>query len=303
VQNYASSFNVVPAMTMYPGYQSSISLNWGPSWIIPILPQIEQGNLFSSYNFSAPSIVTGGTPSGLENTTVTYTQIAAFLCPSEDQTGRPALTATTNYYGNFGGPGQIAAYTGVIVPIGDPNGASPLGRLGPVTLESIRDGLSNTAMFSEKLHGLQGIATVHPGTDDGKRGVFVGPAGGVVGSGAASATTFVQACQTLPYTASTTNAGLFGNNAYASYPWNIGATNYNHVGAPNSNSCENASDPSGSIYTGPVGSCPPTSNHPGGVHVGFADGSVRFIKNSISQQAWWAIGTRNGREIVSSDSL
>jgi prepilin-type processing-associated H-X9-DG protein len=158
-------------------------------------------------------------------------------------------------------------------------------------------------MVSEKLHGLQGSPTVHPGTIDGKRGVFVGPAGGVVASGSASAVTFAQACQTLPFATSTTNSGLFGNNAYASYPWNIGMANYNHVGTPNTISCENASDPSGSIYTGPAGSCPPTSNHPGGVLVGFADGSVRFIKDSISQQAWWGIGTRNGHEVVSSDSL
>jgi len=32
------------------------------------------------------------------------------------------------------------------------------------------------------------------------------------------------------------------------------------------------------------------------------DGSVRFVKNSISQVKWSALGRRNGREIVSSDS-
>src|SRR5881398_544304 len=38
VHNYATSFNVIPAMTMFPGGQSNISQGWGPSWIIPILP-------------------------------------------------------------------------------------------------------------------------------------------------------------------------------------------------------------------------------------------------------------------------
>ena len=47
---------------------------------------------------------------------------------------------------------------------------------------------------------------------------------------------------------------------------------------------------------------PPTSNHPGGVNVCFADGSVRFVKDSVSPQTWWALGTRNGGETVSSDS-
>ncbi len=37
-----------------------------------------------------------------------------------------------------------------------------------------------------------------------------------------------------------------------------------------------------------------TSNHSGGVNVGFADGSVKFIKDSVNLPTWWALGTRNG---------
>jgi prepilin-type processing-associated H-X9-DG protein len=44
------------------------------------------------------------------------------------------------------------------------------------------------------------------------------------------------------------------------------------------------------------------SNHPGGVNVGFCDGSIRFIKNSISLTTWRALGTRNGGEVISADS-
>ncbi len=33
-----------------------------------------------------------------------------------------------------------------------------------------------------------------------------------------------------------------------------------------------------------------------------ADGSVRFIKSSIGRSVWWALGTRNGGEVISSDS-
>jgi prepilin-type N-terminal cleavage/methylation domain-containing protein/prepilin-type processing-associated H-X9-DG protein len=302
VHNYASSFNVVPAMTMYPGYQETISQGWGPTWAIPLLPQIEQGNLFSSYNFAAPAVLTGGTPSGLENTTVTYTQISTFLCPSEDEPARPASTATTNYFANYGGPGQITAYSGVIIPVGDPNG-TPLGRLGPVTLEAIRDGLSNTAMFSEKLHGLQGNPTVHPGTPDGKRGIFNGATGGGVGAGAAAASTFAASCAQLPFSTSSANSQNIGNSLYATYPWHVAMVNYNHVGTPNSLNCQDSSDASWLSYVGPSGSAPPTSNHPGGVQICFADGSVRFVKDSINQQTWWGIGTSNGREVISSDSL
>ena len=59
--------------------------------------------------------------------------------------------------------------------------------------------------------------------------------------------------------------------------------------------------PVAGYFVNPAGSAPPTSNHPGGVNIGFADGSVRFIKDSIGLQPWWAIGTRAGGEVVSSD--
>jgi hypothetical protein len=36
--------------------------------------------------------------------------------------------------------------------------------------------------------------------------------------------------------------------------------------------------------------------------MGFADGSVRFVKDSVSPQTFWALGTRNMGETVSSDS-
>jgi hypothetical protein len=38
------------------------------------------------------------------------------------------------------------------------------------------------------------------------------------------------------------------------------------------------------------------------VNVGFLDGSVKFIKDSISYQTWGSIATKSGGEIVSADS-
>ena len=34
----------------------------------------------------------------------------------------------------------------------------------------------------------------------------------------------------------------------------------------------------------------------------FGDGSVKFIKNGVSLQTYRALGTRNGGEVISSDS-
>ncbi len=44
------------------------------------------------------------------------------------------------------------------------------------------------------------------------------------------------------------------------------------------------------------------SNHSGGVNVLFADGSVKFIKDSISMLTWFQIGTKGNGEVVSADS-
>jgi prepilin-type processing-associated H-X9-DG protein len=44
------------------------------------------------------------------------------------------------------------------------------------------------------------------------------------------------------------------------------------------------------------------SRHPGGVNVLFCDGSVKFVKNSVSQAVWWALGSRALGEVISSDS-
>ena len=45
-----------------------------------------------------------------------------------------------------------------------------------------------------------------------------------------------------------------------------------------------------------------SSRHPGGVNMGLADGSVRWIKNSINLYTWWGLATIANGEIISSDS-
>jgi prepilin-type processing-associated H-X9-DG protein len=43
------------------------------------------------------------------------------------------------------------------------------------------------------------------------------------------------------------------------------------------------------------------SRHPGGVNVGFGDGSVRFAKSSINPQTWVGLGSIAAGEVISSD--
>jgi prepilin-type processing-associated H-X9-DG protein len=42
-----------------------------------------------------------------------------------------------------------------------------------------------------------------------------------------------------------------------------------------------------------------SSYHSGGVNVGMADGSVRFVRDTIDFTAWRAMGTANGGEVIS----
>jgi prepilin-type processing-associated H-X9-DG protein len=44
------------------------------------------------------------------------------------------------------------------------------------------------------------------------------------------------------------------------------------------------------------------SRHPGGSNFLFADGSVHFLKNSISRVTYAALGSKNGGEVISADS-
>jgi prepilin-type processing-associated H-X9-DG protein len=44
-----------------------------------------------------------------------------------------------------------------------------------------------------------------------------------------------------------------------------------------------------------------SSYHPGGANAAFADGSVRFIKSSTSNQVIWSLGSKAGSEVVSAD--
>jgi prepilin-type processing-associated H-X9-DG protein len=85
---------------------------------------------------------------------------------------------------------------------------------------------------------------------------------------------------------------------------------YSHTHTPNRKSCYWANlnqfpatssdqDFAGATQTMVAAS----SAHPGGVNVLFMDGSVRFVKNSVSFATWYAIATVAGGEIVSADAL
>jgi prepilin-type processing-associated H-X9-DG protein len=170
--------------------------------------------------------------------------------------------------------------------------------------EGFTDGTSNTALISERLRGVTGGPAVQPGTPYQMRALFSGgsaltPDQGA--AGAASAMAFYNTCRSLPNTTSSLQSALSGAYWMLGMAYTTENNAYFHFGTPNTLSCSdtNAEDPN---WGGTHGLINATSNHSGGVNVLMGDGSVKFVKNTISVQTWWAIGTRNGNETVSADA-
>jgi len=308
VQNYISQTNVLPLQSMYPA-SADVSWGWSYGWPLAILPNLEQGSAFNAFNFATGLFGNSPTPNfaSLGNTTVAYLQLGTLICPSDGNKRRPAEPyGTTNYVGNMGGPGSIEEMTGAIVPNGAfISGWADAQNFGPVGIESIRDGTSNTALFSERLIGINGGPQVRLDSQDAKRAIFNSNVGGGFHTGVAGAQQFLAGCKGLPGNTLSINSTANGYVWCASYPWHVAVNAYTHFGSPNSISCQNpATEVYGSwlTFVGPSHSAPPTSNHPGGVNVCFNDGSVKFIKDTVGNQPWWALGTRKGGEPISADA-
>ena len=92
-----------------------------------------------------------------------------------------------------------------------------------------------------------------------------------------------------------------GNGATAglTVPINFPSNTYNAL-APNCNGMYDEVVPLGCRF-GSAGKGF-KSRHPGGANFGMADGSVRFLRQSMNLAVQCALGSRDGGEIVSADS-
>jgi prepilin-type processing-associated H-X9-DG protein len=307
VHNYVAKVGVFPAQST-----RNVSSVWGPwntSVFSSILPELEQNTLFNALNFSLlfndppPSGAPSARGGGAENTTVGFTTLAAFLCPSDGVTRPPqAPWGCTNYHGNYGGPGCIRRASGAIVP--SDNLWFSNGNTAFFGFEGFVDGASNTAMFSERLIGLSLNPLVRAGTKKGDRGIFH-VALNVPGdrNDSALAMKFLKMCQDLPASKTASYSSLAGSYWFRSMSYTTNNNAYFHHNTPNGSTCGSTGGGAESAdWGGSQGIITATSNHPGGVNVLFSDGYVKFVKDSVSVNTWWAIGTRHGGDIASSDS-
>lgn len=303
VHNYESSNGCLPPSVLFPSPYDS--WGWGPAGHLSILQFIEQGAAFNAYNSGMVHPNASGAGFYNKNITVFNVQIASLLCPSDPPMVRVSLSS---YVGNSGGAFPINGYNGTWVPSGVswPEGAPSPGRTAAtVGLRDLTDGTSNTALFSEKLTAHSNVGSVRSADSNPNNIRRVWFRVTDVGRGTGSQTiqtinNVLSRCKSLPPTTVATGSVSETSGWFRAYPAYANYGVYHHTGTPNSRNCgANYIADWGQDFWGTSNA---SSLHPGGVNVTMTDGSVRFIKDTINQSTWWALGSRNGGEVLSADS-
>jgi prepilin-type N-terminal cleavage/methylation domain-containing protein/prepilin-type processing-associated H-X9-DG protein len=302
VQNYVDSQGAIPPTAQHqigtvPAAPRSNNLGMKAR----LLPYLEQSALYNAINMGADleEAKAGGTLVG-SNDTIATSQVNAFLCPSDGNvpcgtyawknglgsfqqgyTSYPNNLGTIHY--NHGGKFDGPAYR--------MNEATPNNHGAAVTLAMISDGTSNTVIFSEWIRGKNQNAS----TTQGLHRIYQASIATPTANTTASVDMYVAPCQSSNTLA--TNWDHKGRK-WANHAAPEGG-GYSHIMTPNTKACFFSDQTDNDPIITLVGA---SSYHPGGVNVVMLDGSVKFIKNSVSRPTWRALSTMAGGEVISADS-
>ena len=273
--NFISSNQALPpGASLAPSQASSL---------VYLLNYLENTALYNAFNLSLS--VTNDPSNG----TARCTNLAAFNCPSDTSTGSwpdPTQGGTpmgrSNYFGNLGTNGWVYETLGTTVKPSSEVGVFAYG--SATQLSDFQDGTSSTALFAEIKRG------ANPGHNN-LDVTLVSLITWGTGSPATNPNNLSPptACFVPLITYSFT--GLQYQDGFPITAF------YTHTVPPN--------------YQGRDCMIFPTFNqahlasrsyHPGGVNFALADGSVRFVTQSVSLHVWQAIGTRKGGEVISASS-
>jgi prepilin-type N-terminal cleavage/methylation domain-containing protein len=130
MHNYDMAFEMLPpGCVNLTGPIRNVEEGYHMSWIVQLLPMIEQQAMFQMINFDEGAY-------GLANTTYRTTQLSTLLCPSD---GTP-VPGAANYAGCFSGE-DVAI---------DVNNSGLMFLNSSIGYQQIRDGASNTVLGGEK---------------------------------------------------------------------------------------------------------------------------------------------------------
>jgi len=307
--NYESAYNAFApiAILVNNGTTGGTSPDQGPSFLLRIAGQIEGGVLYNAFNFNYAAVY-GGT--NVQNSTVTYSAFKSFLCPSD---GGSPLAYGTNYAGSYGPQYDWGSGTSTLT--------GAFAYSVAMMISQFTDGTSNTVMCLEVLRGDNSPSLYPADAYDTRSGSAPGPYPGAstdtYPANAANLQTYSASCAAMkgadngsspfnntvnPPTLSTVTGQWGEAHIYwVSGRVAIGAT-ANMALTPNANTPDCFYWNPNNLGPASEGLWASRSFHPGGVNSLFADGSVHFVKNTINPITWWALGTKNGGEVISADS-
>ena len=266
LHNYARPHNVLPAAEMqFLGLANGSNF----SAISQILPYLEQSTLFNAINFS----LFDTDPS---NSTAMVTSINGLICPSDTYNPTPLYGHRRTTWPTWaaGSSGRIRCRPNTSLPM--PNGVfygNSATRFAEIT-----DGLCNTGFYSERIvgDGTTGIISPHRRCLlRSRRAADPRP-----GHGSVPGPEHLQPGQPDP-----DDHGGPLDRRPAHHPARVDAE---HAlvrvlhREPRRHAAQQQAPRRGQPALG--------------------DGSVKFIKDSVNLQIWRALGTRNGGEVISSDS-
>jgi prepilin-type N-terminal cleavage/methylation domain-containing protein len=299
--NYESAFKMLPALghsgvgNAAPGL--GVNGGWPYAWTISLLPFIEQGPLYQNFmqqaRPSGPGLPTPwSTANNAWENANWKARIPSFICPSDSPpTNRGESPSLINYKACVGDDYHQNHFR----PQDNRDNRGIFQRDRYLPMAGILDGTSNTIMFGESVGG--------GAPDDVLGGVAVTMQAWNPAACLARRSTTNPRKLTAPVRA---DFRPTGGRAWDGRPYFVG---FATLIAPNGPSCH-WGGVDGNEHMGTL-----SSYHTGGGQIGLADGSVKFVSQSIDagNQAiddiptpggpspygvWGALGSRNGNESV-----
>ena len=308
VFNYESSIGEFPINQVGPGQQNSTksfqASEFGSgyySWIVPILPYIEQNNVYDLIQHD----VNNGNGFGYfieadhPNAVAANTKIETLLCPSDFPTHENTLAmgtanpASDNYAGNAGWPSYATGFDGERNFPGRFNGIIALVNPSEdvswhdedVAIRDVFDGTSNTMMISERIVQNGNSPEEIQDSDPRLESFHITEVARTLGE----ISNEISPIETHSHVFESGHIGRAWISGFA-----LTAPTYLHVNTPNSFIGHfNTTQTEGDFVIAP------SSRHAGGVNSVMADGSVRFVRDSIDPELWWSLGARDDGRAIS----